>query len=257
MSNRLPRDVGYLAALGTALVSPPSEDAARRHVTSASRTARESRTHRISQRTRLGLLSLALATLVSTSGVAMAGSLPHPVQNMLADAARLLPVPLPVPYPAAPTTIPPSDPSLSELRADTEEAPAATAKDDAAPRTLPDAEPADERGTERDHIGEDHRDHADRAHGDDDTDRRGGDERDRTAWHDQDGHDLDDRDTEDGDRHDRDLSEKRDRRDRHDDSDRSDRQKDSGEHDRDQRRGNQGGDRDESHRDSARDRDRD
>lgn len=51
--------------------------------------------------TRLGLLTLAFATLVSTSGVALAGNLPPTVQGLVADAARLLPVPVPIPYPSA------------------------------------------------------------------------------------------------------------------------------------------------------------
>ena len=106
----------YLAALQRELRAKPSELIALRQISRASDTARRERAARRSHATRVGLLALVLTTLVSTSGVAVAGGLPHRVQGMVADAARLLPVPVPIPYPA-PTTTTPADPTLEEAAA--------------------------------------------------------------------------------------------------------------------------------------------
>lgn len=80
----------------------PGTDVARRHVDLIAATARAGHSAHRREVIRLGAVILAATLVASTSGVALAGSLPRPVQGFVADAARLLPVPLPVPYPSAP-----------------------------------------------------------------------------------------------------------------------------------------------------------
>lgn len=95
----------FLSDLGAELSCSPSEVAARRHVKKAALTARDRRVRRRRLAVRSGAVAAAMTLVVSTSGVALAGGLPRPVQTMAADAARMLPVPLPIPYPKAPPAL--------------------------------------------------------------------------------------------------------------------------------------------------------
>jgi hypothetical protein len=92
----------FVSVLGAELTSSPSELLARRHVKRAAVTARRRHVRRRRLAVRSGAVAAAMAMVISTSGVALAGGLPRPMQTMAADAAQMLPVPLPIPYPAAP-----------------------------------------------------------------------------------------------------------------------------------------------------------
>lgn len=91
----------FLSVLGIELLRPPSELSRRRHISSAASAARCRHLVRRGLAKRAGAAVVAATTLLGTSGVALAGGLPRPVQTLVADAARVLPVPLPIPYPAA------------------------------------------------------------------------------------------------------------------------------------------------------------
>lgn len=91
----------FLGVLGAELPCSPSELSARRHVKSAAATARRRHVRRRRLAIRSGAVAAVVAMVVSTSGVALAGGLPRRVQTMVADAAQMLPMPLPIPYPAA------------------------------------------------------------------------------------------------------------------------------------------------------------
>ncbi|HVR77207.1 MAG TPA: hypothetical protein VMS99_02325 [Acidimicrobiia bacterium] len=51
--------------------------------------------------TRWAAATVAITTLFGTGGIAVAGGLPRPIQSVVADMARALPLPIDVPYPAA------------------------------------------------------------------------------------------------------------------------------------------------------------
>jgi len=105
----------YLTALGDLLASEIDEGTSQRHIGRSVRIAAASRAARRSRTLRLWILAPALAVLISTSGVAVAGSLPYRVQGMVADAARFLPVPVPIPYPAPTTRVITESTSSTEL----------------------------------------------------------------------------------------------------------------------------------------------
>ena len=93
------RETEFLVSLRDELANGPSAATCRRQIAAAASEAR-----RISRVKRLelgGLSALVVAVLLlgGTSRVAVAGSLPHRVQGLVAEAARLLPVPIPVPFP--------------------------------------------------------------------------------------------------------------------------------------------------------------
>lgn len=88
---------GFLTALEDGLAVAPDEVTANRHISAAAATARGlvsgSRTFR------WVAAATAMVTVLGTGGVAMAGGLPDPIQTAVADVARVLPLPIAVPYP--------------------------------------------------------------------------------------------------------------------------------------------------------------
>jgi hypothetical protein len=92
------RDVaGFLTALVDDLAVAPDELTAARHVSIAAATARA---QVLGPRTLRWVAAVtAVVTALGTGGVAMAGALPDPVQTAVADVARVLPLPIAVPYP--------------------------------------------------------------------------------------------------------------------------------------------------------------
>lgn len=89
----------FLSALADDLVAGPDEPTATRHVTTAAMAARSAHTARRARAVRLAVMAAILGTVLGTGGVALAGGLPAPIQDVVADVARALPVPIPVPYP--------------------------------------------------------------------------------------------------------------------------------------------------------------
>lgn len=98
----------FFTDLRSHLLANPAETMTRRHVTGAARLALSARVVRRGRLRRSSLVAISLSTVLGTTGVAVAGSLPAPVQGAVADVARLLPIPLPVPYPVTPTTARPA-----------------------------------------------------------------------------------------------------------------------------------------------------
>jgi hypothetical protein len=106
-----PTEADFLSDLKRQLLASPDESLTRLHVGRSARVALKGRTQRRRRARQTGFVAIAISTLLSTSGVAVAGRLPSPVQVIVADAARLLPLPLPIPYPAAPLAPVHHDPS--------------------------------------------------------------------------------------------------------------------------------------------------
>jgi hypothetical protein len=88
----------FLSALADELFAPIDDLMARSHVVAAASAARAARASR-----RAGAIGWAAAvtvvTVLGTGGIAAAGGLPAPLQVVVADMARALPVPIHVPYP--------------------------------------------------------------------------------------------------------------------------------------------------------------
>ncbi|MGH8872474.1 MAG: hypothetical protein ACRDWS_10905 [Acidimicrobiia bacterium] len=126
----------FLSALADDLVAGPDEPTATRHVTTAAMAARSAHTARRARAVRLAVMAAILGTVLGTGGVALAGGLPAPIQDVVADVARALPVPIPVPYPegavgvasdgAEPALAPP--PEEGEAEGDIDSATAETAE---------------------------------------------------------------------------------------------------------------------------------
>jgi len=90
---------GFLTALSDELVLAPDEVTASRHVAAAAARARA--LARGPRTMRWVATATALVTVLGTGGVALAGGLPDPIQTAVADVARVLPLPLDIPYPHA------------------------------------------------------------------------------------------------------------------------------------------------------------
>jgi hypothetical protein len=91
----------FLSALADELSFGPEQAIADRHVTASVAAARSARQLRRSQVIRTVAAALAVATVFGTGGMAAAGGLPAPIQAVVADMARALPVPFDLPYPKA------------------------------------------------------------------------------------------------------------------------------------------------------------
>jgi hypothetical protein len=89
----------FLSALADEICRPPGEMTARRQAGAAAATARTARAARRAERLRLGAAAAAVVMLLGTGGVTAAGALPAPLQAVVADVARAMPVPIRVPYP--------------------------------------------------------------------------------------------------------------------------------------------------------------
>jgi hypothetical protein len=91
----------FLSALADDLSAPPDEMTTRRHVTAAAAIVRSARRDNSTRVTRWAAAALISLTGFGTGGVAVAGGLPAPFQEAAADVARVLPLPISVPYPRA------------------------------------------------------------------------------------------------------------------------------------------------------------
>lgn len=89
----------FLSALADELFASPDQLTAQRHVKAAARAAEAERLMRHSRLTRWAAAMVAITTLFGTGGIAVAGGLPRPIQSVVADMARALPLPIDVPYP--------------------------------------------------------------------------------------------------------------------------------------------------------------
>ncbi len=89
----------FLSALAGEISVLPNELTARRHITAAASAARSARSSRRSAVVRWVAAVTAVSTLFGSGGIALAGGLPAPLQTVVADMARALPVPLDIPYP--------------------------------------------------------------------------------------------------------------------------------------------------------------
>jgi hypothetical protein len=93
----------FLSALADELSISPDDLTTTRQVEAAAAAARSARNAVRSHVTRWAVAALAFTTLFGTGGIAVAGGLPAPLQVVVADVARALPVPFHVPYPHVPT----------------------------------------------------------------------------------------------------------------------------------------------------------
>ncbi|MGH8914671.1 MAG: hypothetical protein ACRDZM_09175 [Acidimicrobiia bacterium] len=89
----------FLSALADELFSPPDELTAGRHVMASASAARSASRAARSHAIRWVAAAVAVTTVFGTGGIAAAGGLPGPLQTVVADAARSLPVPVRIPYP--------------------------------------------------------------------------------------------------------------------------------------------------------------
>ncbi len=86
-----------MTALADELAVAPDEWTASRHIAAAAATA-----HVLACRPRTVrwiAAATALVSVLGTGGVALAGGLPDPIQTAVADVARVLPLPIRIPYP--------------------------------------------------------------------------------------------------------------------------------------------------------------
>lgn len=96
----------FLTALGDELPRHPSESCARHQIAAAASIAGLLHAGRKARTAQRAATALATSLMLSAGGVAIAGGLPEPIQGMVADAACMLPVPSPIPHPAAPSIAP-------------------------------------------------------------------------------------------------------------------------------------------------------
>lgn len=89
----------FLSALADDLSAPPDEMTSWRHVTAAAAIVNSERRASSSRAVRLGAAALISLIGLGTGGVAMAGGLPAPIQEVAADVARAMPLPISIPYP--------------------------------------------------------------------------------------------------------------------------------------------------------------
>lgn len=68
-------------------------------MTAAASAARSARGTRSAHVVRWAVAALSVTTVVGTGGIAVAGALPGPMQTVVADISRALPVPFHIPYP--------------------------------------------------------------------------------------------------------------------------------------------------------------
>lgn len=120
-----PTEFEFFSDLQTRLCVAPNENVTRVQVARAAATARTASVSGRGHMWRTVLVALCVCSVLSTSGVAIAGRLPGPLQLMVADAARLLPVPVPIPYPDDPSSDLPISVAASDTGA-TDEIPAPT-----------------------------------------------------------------------------------------------------------------------------------
>lgn len=91
----------FLSALADEFATLPDELIAERHVKAAAAVARSAEHFRRSRFTRWAAAVVVLTTVLCTGGIAVAGGLPAPIQSVMADMARALPIPFSVPYPVS------------------------------------------------------------------------------------------------------------------------------------------------------------
>ncbi len=87
----------FLSALAEQLSTPPGDLATNRHIAEAVAAVRAARPAGRSMQ--WAAAAMAFVALFGTGGIAVAGGLPTPVQGMVADVARALPLPFEIPYP--------------------------------------------------------------------------------------------------------------------------------------------------------------
>jgi hypothetical protein len=89
----------FLSALADELSSPPDPLTTARHVSLAVRVSRSERRSARNRSIRWAAAVVTAATVFGTGGIAVAGGLAAPIQSVVADMARALPVPFDIPYP--------------------------------------------------------------------------------------------------------------------------------------------------------------
>jgi hypothetical protein len=94
-----PAVTSFLSALAADLSIPPDEMTGRRHVATAAAAARSAATAGPGRAFRWTAAAVMSTVGLGTGGVALAGGLPAPFQEVAADAARVMPFPIAVPYP--------------------------------------------------------------------------------------------------------------------------------------------------------------
>jgi hypothetical protein len=187
----------FLSALADDLSAPPDASIARRHVAAAAAAAMSSRRVGSGRALRLAVAVLISTVGLGTGGVALAGGLPAPLQEMAADVARVLPLPISVPYPE-PTVVSPGSDGPGEAQRRPQDAESAAALASAALEPVVDESSADHRSPmrsqpvdpsveksearrEASHLTRDHRDEGgDPDRGRDDDEYRDGEEREDT-----------------------------------------------------------------------------
>jgi hypothetical protein len=103
-----PAVTSFLSALAADLSIPPDEVTGRRHVATAAATARSAATAGSGRAFRWTAAAVMSTVGLGTGGVALAGGLPAPFQELAADAARVMPFPIAVPYPDSTDVSPPN-----------------------------------------------------------------------------------------------------------------------------------------------------
>ena len=89
----------FLSALADELSSPPDPLTTARHVGLAVWVSRSERRSARTRSIRWAAVAVTAATVFGTGGIAIAGGLAAPIQAVVADMARALPVPFDIPYP--------------------------------------------------------------------------------------------------------------------------------------------------------------
>lgn len=118
-----PAVTSFLSALAADLSLPPDEMTGRRHVASAAAAARSATTAGPGRVLRWTAAAVLSTFGLGTGGIALAGGLPAPFQEVAADAARVLPFPIEIPYPAdvsRPDHVSPLRPEDGEIEIDIE-----------------------------------------------------------------------------------------------------------------------------------------
>lgn len=91
----------FISALAGELLAVPDEDTAHHHVARAAAAVQTAGSGWRPEGLRWVAAATAFITLIGTGGVAAAGGLPEPIQVVIADSARALPIPVAIPYPSS------------------------------------------------------------------------------------------------------------------------------------------------------------